>query len=229
MPEERTTPAPGPKAGPGTPLPPRPASHGVDPGAPLEIPGRSRPHPRLDHVAHALGADDALPIDPDLDPDDPRVPSPAHRPHAVGRPRRGPVVVAAIFAGGFLGTLGRYGVAQAWPAGPGHFPAATFVINTSGAFLLGLLLTVLLERFPHRMATLRPFLATGLLGGWTTYSTLAVESVTLAKGGHVAQGAGYVAITLVCGVTAAAFGIGAGRSRALALPTAPDERAMADR
>ena len=139
--------------------------------------------PLVGRLARALGAGDALPIDPDLAPDDAGSPSPAHLAHAPHGRRARPGVLVAIAAGGFAGTLARYEVELAWPAGPGQFPAATFAINTSGAFLLGLFLAAAVERRrpgPH----LRPFVATGLLGGWTTYSTLAVEAVTLSKGGH---------------------------------------------
>jgi CrcB protein len=173
-------------------------------------------------IGHALGADDLLPIDPDLDPEDPGEPSRAHR--AGGRPHRlHPGVLAAIVAGGFLGTLGRYEVGVAWPTRSGHFPTAIFVINTTGAFLLGLVLTMLLERRPVDRFThfARPFAATGVLGGWTTYSSLAVGAVTLAKGGDVAVGAGYLSATLVCGVSAVACGIALGRTRTGAPAPAP--------
>src|ERR1700691_1446574 len=84
-------------------------------------------------LAHAFGADDRLPIDPDLEPTDPSGPAPAHR--RVPAPvRRGPPgVVLAIAAGGALGAVGRYELELAWPVHPGQFPASTFVINTSGA------------------------------------------------------------------------------------------------
>lgn len=134
------------------------------------------------------------------------------------------MTLASVFAGGALGTLCRYGFERAWPTAPGHFPTATFVINTSGALVLGLVLVVLIERLPHLAPRLRPLLGTGFLGGWTTYSTLVVEADTLAKGGRPAMAAGYVAVTLVCGLSAAALGIALGRSRTVRGPepeTAP--------
>jgi CrcB protein len=183
--------------------------HGPVPSA---LTGR---HPGLEHFRHALGGDDALPIDPDLEVDDPRAPGPLHHPHAAARARaKGRAVVAAVFVGGALGTAARDAVESAWSTPSGHFPNATFVVNTAGALLLGVVLTVLLERLPaigHRLW--RPFFCTGVLGGWTTYSSLVIEADTLAKGGHMVLGAGYVAITLVCGVVAAAVGIALGRVR----------------
>jgi CrcB protein len=167
-------------------------------------PERHEPHEIGHHVAHLLGADDNLPVDPDLAP--PGLPP-------LGRVRRPGWALAAVVAGGFLGTLGRDALGLAWPSGPAAFPAATFVINTSGAFLLGLLLTLVLERFgPTRY--LQPFAATGVLGGWTTYSTLAVQADTLVRGGHWGPAALYLGASLVAGLAAAALGILLGRMAA---------------
>jgi CrcB protein len=123
---------------------------------------------------------------------------------------RTPATVAAVAAGGFIGALGRYEVGLAWPAGPGGFPSATFTINTSGAFLLGLLLTCLLERFPTNRY-LRPFVCVGVLGAWTTMSTLAAETDLLVRGGHLAMAICYVAATLIAGIGATVAGIGVAR------------------
>lgn len=183
-----------------------------DPRGPARDP---HAHSRL---ARALGADDDLPIDPDLED--------AAELRARHRPPRSAVAVAlgAVFAGGFLGTVARDGVEAAWPTHAAHFPTATFVINTSGAFLLGLMLTALLERAPHRSrwlathplasAHIRAFVGAGLLGGWTTYSTMVVEAVTLGHEGRLSAGAGYLALSLVCGLSASVAGIALGRFRA---------------
>lgn len=171
---------------------------------------------------HTLGADDPLPIDPDLEPDDPGEPSLTHR---AGRhtPRRShPGVLAVIVAGGFIGTLGRYELTVAWPTVAGHFPTGIFVINTGGAFLLGLILTVLLERRIEARAGhyLRLFLGTGMLGGWTTYSTLVVGALALGRDAHVATGVAYLGVTLVAGVVAVTAGMALGRIGA-AVPAVP--------
>ncbi|MHB1582327.1 MAG: fluoride efflux transporter FluC [Acidimicrobiales bacterium] len=155
---------------------------------------------------------DTFPIDPDLAPTDRGEPSAVHHPWTGPAHRARPGVLAAVFLGGAAGTAGRYELGLAWPSAAGHFTTATFVINTSGAFLLGLVLTVLLERFgPTRY--LRPFLATGLLGGWTTYSTMAVDAAGIERAGHPWVAVGYVVATLVAGLTAAALGIVIGRRR----------------
>jgi len=143
----------------------------------------------------------ALPVDPDL--------APVDASEGAGR-RYPPDVLAAIAAGGFLGALARYEVGLAWPAHAGRFPAATFTINTSGAFLLGLLLTVILEHLrPARY--LRPFACVGVLGAWTTMSTLAAETDLLVKGGHAVIAVAYAGATLAAGLGATVTGIGLAR------------------
>ena len=85
-------------------------------------------------------------------------------------------VITVIAAGGALGSLARNGVNLALPHS-GGFPVSTFLENVLGCFVLGALLVVLTElRRPHRLV--RPFLGTGVLGGFTTFSTYAVDSVT---------------------------------------------------
>ena len=102
-------------------------------------------------------------------------------------------VLAAVGAGGFLGALGRYELGVAWPTPAGHFPWTTFTINVSGAFALGLVLTLLLERVgPTRYV--RPFFCVGVLGAWTTMSTFAVEGDLLVKSGRAAMAIVYVMV-----------------------------------
>ena len=86
------------------------------------------------------------PVDPDLEPGDAAEPGRGHRRAPVPVHRRHAGVLLAIAAGGFLGALARYELELTWPPHSGTFPASTFVINTSGAFLLGLVLTVSIER-----------------------------------------------------------------------------------
>jgi CrcB protein len=109
--------------------------------------------------------------------------------------------LAAVGAGGFVGALGRYELGLAWPTPAGHFPWTTFTINVSGAFLLGLVLTLVLERL-GATRYLRPFFCVGVLGAWTTMSTFAVEGDLLVKDGHAATALAYVAATLLFGVGA---------------------------
>lgn len=152
-----------------------------------------------------------IPIDPDLAPSDPAEPTVARR--ARRRPRHGraqPDVLAVIAVGGMLGAAARYGMAQAIRVPVGSFPWATFWTNISGSFLLGLVLVVVLERFPATRYV-RPFIATGILGAFTTMSTYQVETVSLVKDGHPTTGVAYGLGSLVAGLVAAYLGIVIGR------------------
>jgi CrcB protein len=127
--------------------------------------------------------------------------------------RLGRDVLAAVAMGGALGTTARYEVGLRWPVTAGSFPTSTFVVNTTGAFAIGLILAVLLARWPqHRYA--RPFLCVGLLGGWTTMSTFAVEADLLIRDGHAGTAAAYVVATVGAGLLATAAGLLTGRGAA---------------
>ncbi len=131
----------------------------------------------------------------------------AYRP---GARRARPSVLAVIAVGGVTGTLGRYGVGLLVPVAPGRFPWATFVVNMTGAFGLGLLLVALVG-LGRGHGHLRAFAATGVLGAYTTFSTLVVETVRLVDVGHAGLGAAYLGASLSAGVLAAAAGMASGR------------------
>ena len=113
--------------------------------------------------------------------------------------------------GGVLGAWARWAVGEVLPISPGAWPWATFLVNITGCLFIGVLLAVLLARFP-RSVRLRPFLAVGVLGGFTTYSTFAVEAVRLTEGGHPALAAGYVLASVTGGVAAVVIGLLGGRA-----------------
>jgi len=119
-------------------------------------------------------------------------------------------VLAVVAAGGMIGASARYGIAHLLPPATGRFPWATFVENLSGSFLLGLLLVALLERFPPSRY-LRPFLATGVLGAFTTMSTYQLETALLIKDGHAVTATVYAFTSLAGGLALAYAGIQAGR------------------
>jgi CrcB protein len=166
--------------------------------------------PQRRGARRGLGHDDVLPVDPDLAPDDASEPSSATGPRAHVRRSRQSGVLIAIMSGGSLGALARYELELSWPSAAGHFPWATFTINTSGALFLGAVLTILLSR-PRRLQYLRPFLCVGFTGAWTTMSTFALETDLLVKDGRVLTALGYVGSTVVLGVLAASVGIAVGR------------------
>lgn len=128
-----------------------------------------------------------------------------------------PTFLALVFVGGALGTSLRGWLAGRFPAGPGAFPAAIFWINVSGSFLLGTLLEALAQRGADDGWRRRVRLAvgTGVLGGYTTYSTYAVDIVLLLRAGHPDAGLGYALASLVLGPIAAFVGIATARSRLL--------------
>ena len=119
-------------------------------------------------------------------------------------------VVAVIAVGGALGAPARYEVSQLIHVASDSFPWATFVTNVSGALVLGLFLTFTLERFPPTRY-LRPFFAIGFLGAFTTFSTMAVETVTLAKDGYVVLGVWYLIVSIGAGLMATYLGIAIAR------------------
>ena len=129
-----------------------------------------------------------------------------------GRPRLAwhPGVIAVIAAGGALGASARYAIEHAMARAPLAFPWATLTINAAGSFLLGSFVVISVERLaPHRY--LRPFVATGLLGGFTTFSTFAVEEILLVDGGHITTAVAYLGASLAGGLAAAWAGGGAAR------------------
>lgn len=110
-------------------------------------------------------------------------------------------VLAAVAVGGALGAAARYGVSVWLPSPPGAFTWSTFTVNVSGCLLIGVLMALIGEgRSAHRL--LRPFLGTGVLGGYTTFSTYTVDAHVLLDGGHVRLGFAYLAATLVCALAA---------------------------
>jgi CrcB protein len=118
--------------------------------------------------------------------------------------------LAVIAAGGMLGASARYGIARLLPPARGEFPWATFWTNVSGSFLLGLFLIVSFERLPSRHH-LRLFVATGILGAFTTMSTYVVESALLVKDGHAWTATLYAVGSLGAGLGLAYAGMLTGR------------------
>lgn len=108
-------------------------------------------------------------------------------------------MMVLVALGGGLGACLRYAVdtwiRARWPA---EFPWATFVINVTGSFVLGLCVAGLSG------GALLGFLGTGMMGGYTTFSTASVEAVTQ---GSARRGAAYALSTLVVAVFAAWLGL----------------------
>jgi CrcB protein len=109
--------------------------------------------------------------------------------------------LAAIFAGGALGTLARAALSEAFPHPATAWPWPTFGVNIAAAFLLGYFVTRLQERLPLS-AYRRPLLGTGLCGGLSTFSTMQVEILKMISAGDWGLAAGYAAASIAAGYAA---------------------------
>jgi CrcB protein len=123
--------------------------------------------------------------------------------------------IVVVGAGAALGGILRLLVTQlvVARAGAGYAQYATMFINVSGSFLIGVVIEIAQTR-AELSPLWRYFIATGILGGYTTFSTFSFEALTLATGGFALTGAFYVAGSVVLGVAAAFFGIATARALA---------------
>ncbi|MBO1414442.1 fluoride efflux transporter CrcB [Streptomyces sp. FH025] len=104
--------------------------------------------------------------------------------------------VAVVALGGAIGASARYAAALAWPVGPSAFPWSTLLVNALGCAVIGVFLTLITEvRAAHPLV--RPFFGTGVLGGFTTFSTYAVDVQRLVRAGHAGAGLAYLAATVL--------------------------------
>ncbi len=109
--------------------------------------------------------------------------------------------LAAIFAGGALGTAVRAVIGTVFVADPTAWPWPTFAVNIVGTFLLGYFTTRLLERLPLSSYR-RPLLGTGLCGGLTTFSTMQVETMKMLDHHVYGLAIGYTVASVVGGLAA---------------------------
>lgn len=137
-----------------------------------------------------------------------RPPHPVHVPPGRARPRLAGAVraafrydlreLAAIFAGGCLGTLARAGLEQIGGNHASQWPWATFAVNVSGCLLLGYFITRLQERLPISTYR-RPLLGTGVCGGLTTFSAFQTELIGMLDAHRYVIAAGYAAGSVASG------------------------------
>jgi CrcB protein len=115
-------------------------------------------------------------------------------------------LLGAVATGGVLGSLARYAVGLALPHTAGSFAWSTFVVNVTGSLGMGVLVVwVLSMAQPHPW--LRPFLGVGVLGGWTTFSSYALDVHSMAQAGQGLVAAAYLVGSLVVGLVAVGLGI----------------------
>ncbi|MEU1347837.1 fluoride efflux transporter CrcB [Streptomyces sp. NPDC005795] len=110
-------------------------------------------------------------------------------------------VVAVVALGGATGASARYGASLLWPTPTGGFPWTTLVVNVVGCAVIGVFMVVISEAWSaHRLV--RPFFGTGVLGGFTTFSTYAVDIERLVDGGRARTGLVYLGLTLLAALAA---------------------------
>jgi len=120
--------------------------------------------------------------------------------------------LVAVAAGGAIGASLRY-LSVRWftHAFPG-FPWGTVFVNVLGSLLMGVLAAALMERFPGAWGRLAPFLLTGVLGGFTTFSAFSLDALFLIEKGRSLAALGYVAGSVGLSILALWAGLAAGRA-----------------
>lgn len=118
----------------------------------------------------------------------------------------------AVGAGGALGAMARHGVSRMAIhfMGP-NFPWGTLTVNAVGSFLMGVVI-VWLARHEPQAAAMRAFLTVGILGAFTTFSTFALDAVTLAKDRSLTIAGVYVAASVALSIAGLAAGLYAMRA-----------------
>jgi len=119
--------------------------------------------------------------------------------------------IMVIALGGALGAVSRYGlglwISTKWNQG---FPLSTFIINITGAFLLGFLNILFIEKL-----TISPLwrlgIGIGFLGAYTTFSTFGYEVIMLLEGGSLLTAGLYTLLSVIIGFTGVALGVGLAR------------------
>jgi fluoride exporter len=115
------------------------------------------------------------------------------------------LVIAAVAAGGAIGSVARYLIAgwvqsAAWAG----FPFGIFVVNVSGGLVMGILTELMALKYSVSLET-RAFLTTGIMGGYTTFSTFSLDSALLLQRGAYLHATAYVigsAVLSICALFA---------------------------
>ncbi|MES2295297.1 MAG: fluoride efflux transporter CrcB [Pseudomonadota bacterium] len=121
-------------------------------------------------------------------------------------------VMAAVAVGGAIGSVARYLMAgfvqaAAWEG----FPYGIFVVNVSGGFIMGLLVELMALKWNVSLE-MRAFLTTGIMGGYTTFSTFSLDSALLIQRGSYASAAAYIVGSAVLSILALFAGLWAVRT-----------------
>ncbi|MGW6392102.1 fluoride efflux transporter CrcB [Streptomyces sp. NPDC055103] len=121
-------------------------------------------------------------------------------------------VVGAVAVGGALGAAARYGATLLWPTPAHAFPWTTFTVNLAGCAALGTLMVLATEVVTAPHPLLRPFLGTGVCGGFTTFSTYTLDTQRLLSAGDPTRGLLYLGATALTALAAVWAGVAATRT-----------------
>lgn len=99
--------------------------------------------------------------------------------------------------GGALGAMARFAVGGLVGALPNGFPLATFVINIAGSLAMGLLVGILAKMTPQFQNEIRLFVAVGIFGGFTTFSSFSLDAISMIERGDVLLATLYVVGSVV--------------------------------
>src|SRR4051794_33820263 len=105
-------------------------------------------------------------------------------------------VLGAIAVGGVAGAVARYAITEVWERPATGFPWAVLTVNVVGCALIGVLM-VLIEEEVSRHHLVRPFIGVGVLGGFTTFSSYALDVERLTRAGAEPTAAAYLVVTVV--------------------------------
>ncbi|MEU1300585.1 fluoride efflux transporter CrcB [Streptomyces shenzhenensis] len=123
-------------------------------------------------------------------------------------------VLTVIAVGGAIGACARYAAALLWPTGKADFPWTTLGVNAVGCLVIGVFLVAITEGWTAH-PLLRPFFGTGVLGGFTTFSTYCADIERLVRQERVGLALAYLLATVVLALVAVRIGAVAARRLAL--------------
>lgn len=120
--------------------------------------------------------------------------------------RRHAHVLIAVAVGGAAGACARYAAALLWPTGAAAFPWTTLCVNAVGCLIIGAFMVAVTEVWAAP-PLLRPFFGTGVLGGFTTFSTYCADIERLVREGRAGVALTYLALTVVAAMAAVTIGV----------------------
>ncbi len=114
--------------------------------------------------------------------------------------------VSLVALGGAIGAALRYllGVGVMRLTGPSEFPLAILSVNIIGSFLMGVFVVTAAQK---GLTHLGPFVMTGVLGGFTTFSAFSLETVTLIERGQIAAAGAYVTLSVLLSIGGLMLGL----------------------